>query len=455
MGVPRPGVRPALACQRGRLVECDADQPSGVGEHVSEIEGAGGVAGGRTADRRADAGPVGRGGTPDPPSGWRGRVARRKQERAAAKERAKAERERARQERRAAIESRRRGRRGVEAPADAEPAPESEPSPAAEATGTPTAREPSVPDDEALAEERARLARQREEEALVTAAEHDAEAAAERRVAELERLQRLAEQRVAQLEGHGMVKAPGSGLAAADENGPSAVTPDVDELGSPARSRRDRDRKLLEELERTESSIGSTRQRTDEALEQARERLQRIEERADQAEERAERAERLAREKRDEADRERRLHEILARIDEAEERAREAERRARAAVEVTQRPRRELPPVPEPPPGSAAAAGPHSLATEPDAAGELGDGEGDRENAPGAPLGRELSLNEASFEELRRIGLSVNQAGRVLAYRERNGGFDSIDEIEVIPGISQELADSVKDGLRARRTPGA
>ena len=77
---------------------------------------------------------------------------------------------------------------------------------------------------------------------------------------------------------------------------------------------------------------------------------------AKEAEERAARAERLAKLKQQEADRERRLHEMLERINEAERRARDAERRARDAVIDVAKPSAPidipapLPPEPEPDP---------------------------------------------------------------------------------------------------------
>jgi competence ComEA-like helix-hairpin-helix protein len=49
-----------------------------------------------------------------------------------------------------------------------------------------------------------------------------------------------------------------------------------------------------------------------------------------------------------------------------------------------------------------------------------------------------LSLNSASFEELREADLSVTQATRILAYRERFGGYTSIDDLEKVPGFPAE-----------------
>ena len=43
--------------------------------------------------------------------------------------------------------------------------------------------------------------------------------------------------------------------------------------------------------------------------------------------------------------------------------------------------------------------------------------------APSAPAGEPINLNTANYEQLRSLKLSVTQTGRILAYRERSGGF--------------------------------
>ena len=60
-----------------------------------------------------------------------------------------------------------------------------------------------------------------------------------------------------------------------------------------------------------------------------------------------------------------------------------------------------------------------------------------------------IDVNEATFEQLRNAGLSVTQTGRVLAHRERAGGFSSIDELDAIPGFPREFLDQVKPNLTA------
>jgi hypothetical protein len=56
-------------------------------------------------------------------------------------------------------------------------------------------------------------------------------------------------------------------------------------------------------------------------------------------------------------------------------------------------------------------------------------------------------LNAATYDELRALGMSVTQTGRLLAHRERIGSFSSVDEIGEIPGFSGELLDEIKQKL--------
>jgi DNA uptake protein ComE-like DNA-binding protein len=58
-----------------------------------------------------------------------------------------------------------------------------------------------------------------------------------------------------------------------------------------------------------------------------------------------------------------------------------------------------------------------------------------------------LDLNQATYEDLRRLRLSVTQSGRVLAYRERLGGFKSLDELDSIPGFPRSFLTELKRRL--------
>jgi DNA uptake protein ComE-like DNA-binding protein len=59
-----------------------------------------------------------------------------------------------------------------------------------------------------------------------------------------------------------------------------------------------------------------------------------------------------------------------------------------------------------------------------------------------------LDLNEASFEELRELGLSVTQSARLIAYRDVRGGYESLDEIDDVPGLSEQTRGDLKDQLK-------
>lgn len=73
--------------------------------------------------------------------------------------------------------------------------------------------------------------------------------------------------------------------------------------------------------------------------------------------------------------------------------------------------------------------------------GILGAGGGDE------AAGVEVKLNGATFEELRELGFSVTQATRVITYRERRGGFKSVDELAEVPGMPRELVSDVSEKL--------
>lgn len=55
-----------------------------------------------------------------------------------------------------------------------------------------------------------------------------------------------------------------------------------------------------------------------------------------------------------------------------------------------------------------------------------------------------VDLNSASYEQLRELDLTITQAKRLIAYRERGGGFDSIDDIDDVPGFPDEVRDELK-----------
>jgi DNA uptake protein ComE-like DNA-binding protein len=67
-------------------------------------------------------------------------------------------------------------------------------------------------------------------------------------------------------------------------------------------------------------------------------------------------------------------------------------------------------------------------------------------NAP-APIvasGETIDLNSVTFERLREQNLSVTQATRLLAHRERLGGFQSVDDLDQVAGFPQDLLEDLK-----------
>jgi competence protein ComEA len=62
----------------------------------------------------------------------------------------------------------------------------------------------------------------------------------------------------------------------------------------------------------------------------------------------------------------------------------------------------------------------------------------------GAGGGSSINLNTITFEQLREGGLTVTQATRLLAHRERLGRFGSVDELDEVPGFPQEVVDDLK-----------
>lgn len=203
----------------------------------------------------------------------------------------------------------------------------------------------------------------------------------------------------------------------------------------------------------------------DRTLADAEERLQRIEQRAADAEKRAAFAERLAQLKIDESARERRMDEVMSGIDRAEDRAREAEDRAKSAERVasaaleetdsrpahsgvaaeqpaqasqpaSQQWQTPAAPAPEPPQAEPA---PPAAPAPPTKSPLFGSGLPGGTGSSGS-----LNLNSATFEELREADLSVTQATRILAYRERFGGYRSVEDLEKVPGFPAELIESLR-----------
>jgi len=59
-----------------------------------------------------------------------------------------------------------------------------------------------------------------------------------------------------------------------------------------------------------------------------------------------------------------------------------------------------------------------------------------------------VDLNEAGFEDLRRVGLSATQAARVLTHRDAVGGFDSFESLREVPGLPDGLVERLRSRTR-------
>ena len=55
-----------------------------------------------------------------------------------------------------------------------------------------------------------------------------------------------------------------------------------------------------------------------------------------------------------------------------------------------------------------------------------------------------MNLNTVTFEQLREQGLSVTQATRVLAHRERLGGYRSVEDLDDVPGFQSGFLTELK-----------
>ena len=66
------------------------------------------------------------------------------------------------------------------------------------------------------------------------------------------------------------------------------------------------------------------------------------------------------------------------------------------------------------------------------------------EPPPAAAAGGAIDLNAVTFEQLREHNLSVTQATRLLAHRERMGGFKSVDDLDQVAGFPQDLLVQLK-----------
>ncbi|MFZ9668855.1 MAG: ComEA family DNA-binding protein [Solirubrobacterales bacterium] len=194
------------------------------------------------------------------------------------------------------------------------------------------------------------------------------------------------------------------------------------------------------DLADAERRLQADRAIREQTLGDAEVRLRELEARAEAAERRAAFAEQLANLRAEEGEQERRLNEVLSRIDRAEHRAQMAEIRAeeaeRTASEALRGGSAHVTRPPQPPPVAPAPQAvppsppPSSIATP-----------------PPATQGGLVNINTAGFEELRTAELSVTQATRVMAYRERFGGYGSIEDLGRVPGFTPDVVEALRGRL--------
>ena len=109
--------------------------------------------------------------------------------------------------------------------------------------------------------------------------------------------------------------------------------------------------------------------------------------------------------------------------------------------------RRSLKPTSEPESEPEPAEEPAPPATEPEPTPEPEATPADPNAAPPATASGPVNLNSANYDDLRGLGLSVTQTGRVLAFREREGSFKSLDELDSIAGFPRGFLDDLKTKL--------
>lgn len=115
---------------------------------------------------------------------------------------------------------------------------------------------------------------------------------------------------------------------------------------------------------------------------------------------------------------------------------------AEAGAVPLKKPRRRREPRQRKPPAPAPRAVAEKTPADAAAAAETPAAE-----SPGPAPDGPVDLNEAGFDELRALDLSITQAKRLLAYRDRRGGFSAVDEIDDVPGFPDELLEQLKRRL--------
>ena len=70
---------------------------------------------------------------------------------------------------------------------------------------------------------------------------------------------------------------------------------------------------------------------------------------------------------------------------------------------------------------------------------------GARSQGPKGAAEKPINLNDASFEQLRSLDLSVSQAARLIAQRDQRGGFSSPNELNGLYGLPLEVIATLRE----------
>lgn len=269
------------------------------------------------------------------------------------------------------------------------------------------------------------------------------------------------------------ISADADAHADADADGEPSWPPP--ESGAPSAAEPAATADVSEELKRAEELLAAREQRFESAIAEARRRLEEAEARAEEAEARAERARRLEAMRQREREHGEQLREIRGQIAAAERRAAEADGRVRELVEAAaagpEPGELELSAVPdaeaggdvvaestpagEPAPFPTSPAPALSLAPpieEPQAADAAQPAEESQPPSQAVETGpadeQRIDINTATSQDLRGLGVGVIETGRILAERERSGGFGDLSALDAIRGLSPELRAKLKSSLR-------
>lgn len=72
----------------------------------------------------------------------------------------------------------------------------------------------------------------------------------------------------------------------------------------------------------------------------------------------------------------------------------------------------------------------------------------ERPERTAAPGGDPVDLNTATADDLRVAGLSITQARRVIARRERTGPYETVEQLAELPGMPSAVLARIRSRLR-------